>query len=310
MLGKSGTGWLAAFTALAVTAIGAGSASAANGPLALEWVPASSQPGSPPSASATATCPQGMRLVGTGGKVAGGFGQVLLEDITPDAALTRVTVTAREAQDGDAWNGTWTVRAYAICAFGVAGLERVSAPSELNSRAKGKLVFCPSGKVVIGTGADVDGPAGQVGLAHITPQESLVSAGAREDADGTTANWSMRVYAICASPIDGLQRVPAYSGVLDLDPAKAATATCPTGKRVVGTGGDVDIYGNDDVSAAKGQVLNGIRPDATLSSVTMTAYAGTGAIGTWRAVAVAICSPRGSIGPERPPAPDLEVEGP
>lgn len=89
----------------------------------------------------------------------------------------RLTVTAREAQDGDERNGTWTVRAYAICAFGVAGLERVSAPSELNSRAKGKLVFCPSGKVVVGTGADVDGPAGQVGLAHITPQESLAAAG-------------------------------------------------------------------------------------------------------------------------------------
>ena len=59
--------------------------------------------------SATATCPAGKRLVGTGADVTEGLGEVLIDGIRPDAALTSVTVTAREAKGGT--TASWYVQA-------------------------------------------------------------------------------------------------------------------------------------------------------------------------------------------------------
>ena len=50
--------------------------------------------------NATATCPAGKRVVGAGGYTSPGSGQVILDALKPNAALTTVTATATEDGDG------------------------------------------------------------------------------------------------------------------------------------------------------------------------------------------------------------------
>jgi hypothetical protein len=83
-------------------------------PPGLERVAATSPLNSTVSRSVIATCPSDKNLLGTGAEIDGGLGQVVLDDLTPNAALTRTTVTGREDETGHA--GAWSVRSYAICA--------------------------------------------------------------------------------------------------------------------------------------------------------------------------------------------------
>jgi type V secretory pathway adhesin AidA len=102
---------------------------------------------------------------------------------------------------------------------------------------------------LIGTGARISGGDGQVVLEGVRPNAQLtaVTVTAHEDADGTTANWSVTATAICGN-LPGLELVtagydtsepnPSYNYTLDLE-AKSGHAYCPAGKQVVGTGGQV-----------------------------------------------------------------------
>jgi hypothetical protein len=64
----------------------------------------------------TAVCPAGKRVIGTGGQILSGAGEVSIQYMIPDAGLTRVHVRGVEDQDGQSTN--WRVRAFAVCANG------------------------------------------------------------------------------------------------------------------------------------------------------------------------------------------------
>jgi hypothetical protein len=82
-------------------------------PPGLERIVATS-PSNSSNKSVTATCPSGKNLLGTGGEIDGGRGQVVLDDVTPNAALTSVTVTGLEDETGH--GAPWSLGSYAICA--------------------------------------------------------------------------------------------------------------------------------------------------------------------------------------------------
>ncbi|HEX8102612.1 MAG TPA: hypothetical protein VF533_08375 [Solirubrobacteraceae bacterium] len=82
-------------------------------PPGLQRVAATTYSGSEEFARASATCPTGEHLIGTGARIGGGAGQVGIDDLRPDAALTRTTVTATEDETGS--NADWSATAYAIC---------------------------------------------------------------------------------------------------------------------------------------------------------------------------------------------------
>lgn len=65
---------------------------------------------------ATAVCDPGKRVIGTGGRIFGGGGQVSFGYMIPDAGLTRAHVRGVEDENGFA--GNWSVTAFAICATG------------------------------------------------------------------------------------------------------------------------------------------------------------------------------------------------
>ncbi|WP_155336934.1 hypothetical protein [Acrocarpospora corrugata] len=83
----------------------------------------------------------------------------------------------------------------------VPGRVIVADSSENDSRDKGVEVACPSGKRVIGTGADISGGVGgSVIIDQVIPTVDTVSAYGVETPDGTEAPWTIRVWAVCASP--------------------------------------------------------------------------------------------------------------
>jgi hypothetical protein len=64
--------------------------------------------------SAVARCPAGLQVVGVGGDITGGKGEVRMQSINPHVDKGGATVFAAEDRDGT--DAPWTVRARAICA--------------------------------------------------------------------------------------------------------------------------------------------------------------------------------------------------
>ena len=233
--------------------------------------------------SVSAQCPAGMRVTGVGGDVTGAVGEAQLDALIPRG--TSVGAGAFEDDTGLASN--WSLHAYAVCATPLPGLEIVSDTSNSASTATNRAnATCPTGKQVVGGGADLNGTGhgGNVVLDGPSPDHALTSVTGFgiEDEDGTAANWTVTAFAVCATPPPGLEVVTAHSEV-DSDPA-SVTATCPSGKNLLGTGA---FIGN-----AFGQaVLDDVRPNAALTSVTVTAHEDRdGYAGDWFVVGHAICA--------------------
>jgi len=152
--------------------------------------------------SVSTACPSGKKVIGAGGQInTDSSGAVALDEITPLA--TNVTAVGAEVGAGTASN--WSMRSYAICANnGLPGLQIVSAQSAVDSSsAKSAFAACPAGTKVIGTGGQINtASSGRAVVDEITPFPNLsgVSAIGVETGVGTTDNWSVQAYAVCATP--------------------------------------------------------------------------------------------------------------
>ena len=244
---------------------------------------------------ATASCPAGTKVLGSGVDANPGNGDVLVDAIRPDTTLASTFVHAVEDQNGT--TASWTVSAYAICASPPSGVVRVGATSATNSTAKTVVATCPSGKQVVGTGAEITGAPGQVLLSQIRPNSALtaVTAGAIEDQDGTTATWSVTAYAVCADPIPMLKLVVTASAS-DSSAPKTQFAPCPN-ELLIGMGGIV--------TSSSGQiVIDDLFPDASLTTAGFGAWEDdSGTSGNWSLTTLAICAAQSqrisvSLGPD------------
>ena len=190
--------------------------------------------------SITVNCPSGLRVIGLGYSLEGAPGLVVLDDFIPNA--TSITVGAGEiVGPGEPSNGTtqsWRVGATAVCAVAPPGLEIVTAVTGTEPPGvpfAEATATCPSGKSLLGAGANLNQGFGQISISTLGIQSGSVIGVAVPDDDGFSGSWSMRVHAICADPIPGIQRVSAVT-----DPgsptARSITAFCPTGTRAIGSG--------------------------------------------------------------------------
>jgi hypothetical protein len=182
--------------------------------------------------SVVATCPAGKRVIGTGVYLDGVAGDVVIDDLVPTASA--VVATAYERGGGTA--ASWWLRAFAICANPLPGLTIVSATTAATSAHKSGSAACPTGTRVLGAGAAIAGGLGEVVLDALWPDTTAVTAAGYEDVDGTTTNWTLTTYAICAPPLPGLVLVNA--GSVGASTAAAAPA-CPAGTARVGLGWDI-----------------------------------------------------------------------
>lgn len=245
--------------------------------------------------TATATCPLGKVLVGTGFELNGATGEAVVDDLRPNGgpavAPTSVTVGAYEA---DPFAGNWSLTAYAVCANPLPGLVRITAVSTTDSNDfHGVTAACPLGKVLTGTGYELNGSTGEAVVDDFLPSggaftaPTAVTVGAFE-ADSFAGNWSATGYAICANPVPGLIRV----GVNDVSSSNdfhAVTAPCPAGKVLTGAG-----Y---QVNGATGEaVVDDFRPNGGAANAPTSVFVGTyeedGFAGNWTNTSFAICADR------------------
>jgi hypothetical protein len=157
--------------------------------------------------SVTATCPPGRTMLGTGASMRGGQGQAVMRSIRPHgggptSAADSVTVGAYET---DPLAGSWTVLAYAICAYPLAGQKVLNVSSNFASHSTGgQVAYCEPSQVATGGGGDLFDPAGAVSLNTVTPvhpgqtasPRGIVALAAEEDA--TSSSWAVRTWVLCA----------------------------------------------------------------------------------------------------------------
>lgn len=168
-----------------------------------------------------------------------------------------------------------------------AGLVVVTAGSGFSSVGfKTVGAVCPRGTAVLGGGASATTTEG-AGFKLLVTQAYPDGAGnqfvaaAFEDESGTADSWRITAYAICASPLRGLEYVatPFYSNI------SGTWAMCSAGKRLVGMGGQV--IGGDGEVALAGVFPGGNPPTRSETWVTKDR---TGYAGTYQVRATAVCA--------------------
>jgi hypothetical protein len=155
----------------------------------------------------TVNCPAGKQLLGAGGYVVSGEGQVALHAIgaaSPEA--TGTTIVASE--DADGFPGGWRLMGYAVCANEVAGYSVVKAHSPWGIPGlKTATAECPDNRFVHAALFSVDPqpgdpnghPAGvAVEQAALVPGGDRVRVVAQAQPQGTDP-WRVTAIAICAT---------------------------------------------------------------------------------------------------------------
>jgi hypothetical protein len=155
---------------------------------------------SDPVNEATAPCPEGTLVVSAGGRVSGGDGEVVLDDVAIDTDTQSAHVRAVEVEGGSA--NAWSVWAYAVCAEpgSLFGYEVVEHDTVSTTGDKGYALHCPGTKLLIGLGASMVGANGHAHFTRMEPQNRAVSVESIVDETGAPAPWVTHVQAVCAFP--------------------------------------------------------------------------------------------------------------
>ncbi|MFY1689258.1 hypothetical protein [Plantactinospora sp. WMMB782] len=231
-----------------------------------------------------ANCPVGTTVLGGGGRIVNGNGQVTMDTMLPLVGGGAWSVTGRE--DGNGYGNDWSITTSALCAPEPAGLETRTQFSDHDSNlGKTMDVACPPGKKVLGLGAEMSGGLGRVVIDDLRPNADLTGitvAGMEDGGPDYLGKWTMVGKAICATPPAGLVRITGF-GVLDSTTPKTAVARCPEGKRVHGVGGEIDN--------GQGEVRMTAMWANSSTTVTVTGAEEEGGYGnSWAVKAYAICA--------------------
>jgi len=252
----------------------------------LERVQATSETSSQWWRSPTVTCNGSNKLLGMG-SLQPANGAILFRGLVPhtDGVYPdRFEAAAHEDLGGT--SADWSITGYGICGAQPSLMSLHSTTSVASSAAKQvQTVNCPSGTKVLGAGGTILDGDGRVKIDEIAPNAALdqVTVTASDDQDGTSSNWQVRAYAICAVAPTGLVRVTetaanAWDGT-------SVIARCPSGKRLLGLGGGVSAT---DLHALR---VYGLIPATNLASaVTRAISKGSTAGVTGEVRSYAICA--------------------
>lgn len=228
---------------------------------------------------AVATCPMGMQVYGASGNITGGAGQVVLSDVIP--TLTTVTAWGIETA---AFGGAWQVLAYAICGPPTGNVIVAYATGLSPVSPKSAIALCPAGTTLYGTGFEVTGGNGQVFPSVVEPDVALTNVTVAAFAHaGFGGNWGLTAYGICAAPAANTVLVSATSALNPAAPKAAVPPACPGMTNVHGVGAEIS-GGLGDV------VLDGMAPNAALTTSTAEADEAVPVAANWAVTSYAICS--------------------
>jgi hypothetical protein len=244
------------------------------------------------SKTVAAECPAGQRVIGGGGAVIGGRGQVVLERLQPTRTATDDRFVAGAREDETGYGRDWRLRAFALCSDPLPGqviATGVSGP--LSDRLQTTLAICPPRTHQVGFGGRIERGAGQVYTTDLFPSFVAPPTGtfmrAREDTNGFAGAWSMTAYTVCASSAAG------FTNVVSAAPAssrnKSATVSCPTGTQVHSAGFQL---GGAGTSPIDGVHADRVTIDSRLGSITVRGVEDEDRTNAnWSVRASALCAP-------------------
>jgi len=144
----------------------------------------------------------------------------------------------------------------------VLGLVRVTDSAPVSSEGvRSASAKCPDDKRVISGGGRVVGGGREVRLTSLAPleEENAYRVRAAEDHNGYRGRWELEVYALCATPLIGLDYVTSTSEdtYSSTDPGRA-DAGCREGSAVLGGGVEAASH-EDDITPVFGILPGGPR---------------------------------------------------
>lgn len=231
----------------------------------------------------SASCPAGKRVIGGGGIVDsnGDGSEVWITSLRPLNYSFQVTAVERDT----GFAGYWWLRAFAICADPLPGLQIVSSTRPASSlSSQTHAAACPSGTRLLGAGGRVNDTSGQVALRTVNtnvPVADRALVAGHEDSDGYTGTWSVTAHAICANPVPGFS-IASGTSSWDSTDVKSVTATCPSGQTVHGPLFAID--GKGDL------FLHTLYPKSPLNNVTVVAREENPVAENWSVSALALCA--------------------
>ena len=217
------------------------------------------------------------------------LGRGLVSVLTVAAALASVTPAAATASPAVA----------AAPSLHVSGVTRIASTSVYNGADfKQTTASCPVGKVLTGTGYYVYGANTAISMSRVqangseTVAPTAVTAAAYErNPSASPGNWSVTAHAICADASVGSITI-AGGSPYNATNVKTATAVCPTGKVLSGSG---FLFPQFEAipNYSHGVVVDDLRPQlsSTPNRTALTAYEAAPAthVGNWQVQAQAIC---------------------
>jgi hypothetical protein len=227
----------------------------------------------------TVTCPAGDQVLGVGGGINSGSGQVVVDDwmqVNPTRAAVRGVEAAPFAS-------SWVAGATGICADPLPGRVQVIATSASSSVDKFVTATCPAGKRLVASGGDILSGRGNVMIERMVPDlttNSVTVLGHEHNA--TPDSWRDRASAVCADPLPGLVRVFVTSASNSTN-SKTATVSCPAGTVLTGTGAETLTSGGR-------AAVESIEPNVFINGVTVRAAEIRPTSLNWTATAFAVCA--------------------
>ena len=138
------------------------------------------------------SCNGADHVVGAGGRINAGQGDVLMTRMYADAVLHTVTVAGVEA---NATKVPWSVDAFAVCAPAgtVTGLQLVTTTSASNPFDKVAVTaVCPAGKSTFGGGYRLDNASSAVAVDELAFVSTLGSVSGTAYVFGAPGNFTCR----------------------------------------------------------------------------------------------------------------------
>ena len=162
-------------------------------------VPATSTTTTSPFNQVIATCPSGKGLVGTGGRINGGSGQVQL--VTQGiGSVGPNRMSAGGLEDVTGFSGSWSVTGYAVCVTYTSFLDIQMVSNQTasdNTITKNVTATCPTGMRLTGSSIWANTPGNPINLRPNNSTGTNVTGTARNDT-GTVGGWDLITYAHCA----------------------------------------------------------------------------------------------------------------
>jgi hypothetical protein len=171
-------------------------------------------------------------VVGLGAQIFDGSGRAQITGLSTSSSLTGIAASATEI--GGGFDGNWSMRATAVCADPLPGLQLATSQAGSFGKQAKATARCPDGTVAIGQGFSVFGKiVGGVGQIRIPRLEAAPlpdgGTGARVEAFETNlsaSSWTLNALAICAALSPPPARVVEFR---EASSPNSVLATCPTG---------------------------------------------------------------------------------